>query len=80
MKYLIQKGDRVDLKDWTGKTALELASENRHDSTVKLLQTAAEKGEYIIGQLSDKYQPAYNKSILYKHSIQNGRINYKYHK
>ena len=45
VEYLLQNGAQVDLKDWDGKTALKLASQQGHDSTVKLLRTAADKGE-----------------------------------
>ena len=45
VKYLLQNGAQLDLKDKWGRTALKLASKKKHDSIVKLLQTAADKGE-----------------------------------
>ena len=51
VEYLIQNGAQLDLKEISGlfgimfgKTALQLASEEGHDSTVKLLQAATPKG------------------------------------
>ncbi len=45
VEYLLQNGAQLDLKNWRGNTALKIASQGRNDSTVKLLQTAADKGE-----------------------------------
>ena len=45
VEYLIQIGAQLELEDKDGHTALKLASQQGHDSTVKLLRTAADKGE-----------------------------------
>ena len=43
VEYLLQNGAQLDLEDILGRTALKLASGKGHDSTVKLLQSAADK-------------------------------------
>ncbi len=45
VEYLIKNGALLHLKDFYNETALQIASRKGHDSTVKLLQTTAEKGE-----------------------------------
>ncbi len=42
VEFLLQNGAQLDMEDEAGDTALHLAS---HSSTVKLLQTATDKGE-----------------------------------
>ena len=45
VEYLIQIGAQLHLKDKDSNTALHLASQKGHSSTVKLIETAADKGE-----------------------------------